>query len=145
MSKKKKKSKKVSLRDKLDEIFSLYIRARDADENWWVKCITCWKAVYWKSKAKECHACHCIERWNYLYRRNENNVYAWCSNCNYYNKERHKRKLQTYMIKKFWLKNMEEMELNKKRLIDIKTFEMEEMIDYFTSKYEFLVTKKKLT
>lgn len=38
----------MNYKDKLDRIFSEYIRLRDADNNGYIRCISCGKIVFWK-------------------------------------------------------------------------------------------------
>lgn len=58
LKKKEKKETVSSLKKKLDDIFSKYIRLRNADENGMVKCFTSDKIMHWK----EAHAGHFISR-----------------------------------------------------------------------------------
>lgn len=66
--------------DKLDSIFSQYIRLRDSDEYGMIICISCGKRVRWK----ESDAGHFISRGNMSLRFNKYNVNAQCKQCNQY-------------------------------------------------------------
>jgi len=71
----KKKSIKIStLKNKLDRLFSQYIRLRDADENGYCHCCTCGKTLHWK----EMTAGHFISRSVLATRYEETNVHAQC-------------------------------------------------------------------
>lgn len=75
------KRKKQTLEDKLDEIYSIYIRLRDADNNGIIHCYCCGYPVHWKS-AQAMHFCnrrHINTRWF------EKNVHGGCVACNMYN------------------------------------------------------------
>ena len=64
--------------DKLDIIFSIYIRRRDADENGYVKCCTCPTVKHWK----EMNNGHYIKRDQLSTRWDERNAHAQCVDCN---------------------------------------------------------------
>lgn len=67
-----------SLIKELDRVFSIYIRKRDADNNGYVKCITCNKYAHWKDV--DCG--HFISRSQYGVRWDEKNCSAQCKFCN---------------------------------------------------------------
>ena len=129
VKKKKAKSRWVLVRE-LDMWFSKFIRLRDADKNGICSCITCWTKIH----RKQMHNCHYIERWNYRYRRGENNCNAGCNACNTYHKEAHKRKYTMYMVAKYWLETVMQREATKRENANWKTFEIQDMIDYYKAK-----------
>lgn len=65
--------------DKLDKIFSIYIRLRDSDENGYCKCITCPTIKHWKKM--DCG--HYVKRQHQGVRYNEKNCASQCKNCNW--------------------------------------------------------------
>ena len=71
----------IKLRDKLDKVFSLYIRQKYADDNGNVACYTCGKAKHWK----ELHAGHFVSRRHLCTRFDERNVKPQCPGCNLFN------------------------------------------------------------
>lgn len=75
------KRKKNTLKDKLDRVFSTYIRLRDADTNGMVRCYCCGKLLPWK----ESQNMHFIPRQHMGTRFDEVNCNAGCVKCNYYN------------------------------------------------------------
>tara|TARA_R100000541_G_C1892260_1_gene83644 strand:+ start:1116 stop:1505 length:390 start_codon:yes stop_codon:yes gene_type:complete len=75
----KKKSRK-SIVKRLDTVFSLYIRLKDADQNGYVKCISCDKIKHYK----EVDAGHFISRRYMSTRYDVLNVFAQCRYCNRY-------------------------------------------------------------
>lgn len=62
------------------DAFSLYIRARDANQLGYCFCCTCGKQLYWKSS--DCHAGHFIPGRGGMVLYDETVVHAQCSNCN---------------------------------------------------------------
>jgi hypothetical protein len=52
---------KRELEKELDRVFSEYVRLRDADDNGWVRCITCGNAYPWKGTSN-LHNGHYISR-----------------------------------------------------------------------------------
>jgi hypothetical protein len=68
----------MNYKDKLDRIFSQYIRLRDADQNGYIRCISCGKIVLWK----EADNGHFINRKHMSLRFSETNCNAQCRSCN---------------------------------------------------------------
>ena len=94
VKRRKLKTKKMSLKDKLDAIFSLYIRARDK------KCY-CWNE-------------QTLQNWHYFSRNttstrfDERNCNTCCSSCNVIHE--HDREPYTkFMLKKYWPDIIEEL------------------------------------
>lgn len=105
--------------------FSLYIRARDADENGIVLCCTCNKKLYWKSS--DCHAGHFIPGRGGSVLFDDKIVHGQCSNCN--NPSRGGGRYLDYedfMRRKYNL-SWEELEEIKMRRHDTKKWTMEEL------------------
>ena len=75
------KSKRSRLEAKLDKIFSLYIRIRDAD-NGIVSCVTCGKTKHYKDGM---HCGHFQSRRHKATRWNEKNCHTQCAGCNTFN------------------------------------------------------------
>jgi hypothetical protein len=63
---------------KLDKVFSVYIRTKDADQCGTVTCVTCGKLLHWK----EAHASHFVSRRHMSVRFDERNVHVCCPRCN---------------------------------------------------------------
>lgn len=72
------KISRKGLINKLDRIFSEYIRKRDADKKGMCKCITCQREFKWD----ELDAGHFISRKEMSVRWDERNVAAQCQYCN---------------------------------------------------------------
>ncbi|MBQ0074614.1 MAG: recombination protein NinG [Prevotella sp.] len=137
----KKKSDKRKLIEKLDKIFSIYIRLRDAmPHSGYVKCITCGKILHWK----ESQACHYIGRANMALRFSEVNVHAGCMPCNVFlhgNMLAYRR----WMVKQYGEKIVDNLELRGN--IEVKKWsewELEETIKYYTALVEKIKSDKGL-
>jgi len=85
MKQKQRKSTKTltsrELEKKLDKIFSIYIRLRDADSNGYCWCITCGRTHYW-SDGHQVNCGHFIPRGRKAVRFDERNCHAQCVHCN---------------------------------------------------------------
>ncbi len=68
----------LSLREKLDVVFSKYIRSFYADWQGYVSCYTCEKRLYWK----EAQCGHFIKRGHSSVRFDEENARPQCNFCN---------------------------------------------------------------
>lgn len=114
MLKKPKKTKspnKTKLRGKADSVFSTYIRLRDADKHWIVKCPLCWSKIFWK----QAQNMHFIKRSCWLYRYDETNCHAGCYRCNVilsWNYIVYTR----YMQNRYWIEAVDKMIANNKKL-----------------------------
>jgi hypothetical protein len=71
-------SERSKLKDKLDEVFSKYIRIKNADENGICQCVTCGGMFHWKRV--DCG--HYITRNHMGTRWAEENVGPQCQGCN---------------------------------------------------------------
>lgn len=136
--KEKKEAKRTKLKHKLDVIFSRFIRFRDCDKNWNVKCPLCW-AVIPRKKAQNMHF---ISRWVMKYRYSEENCHAWCYTCNVTLNGNYIA-YTLFMINKFWKEKVEEMK-NDKQPYKIESWRMEEMIEEYKWKVEELKKLKHL-
>ena len=71
--------KRSTIVKKLDKIFSIYIRKKDADFHNIVECYTCGVSINWKY---ECDAGHFMGRGKYATRWEPLNVKPQCKKCN---------------------------------------------------------------
>lgn len=62
----------------LDDLFSKFVRSKDADENGITKCYTCDQSNNWKLL----HCGHFLSRKHYALRWSENNCRPQCVTCN---------------------------------------------------------------
>ncbi len=120
---------------KLDQVFSVYIRLLVADKDWMIVCPLCWARVHW-TKAQNMHF---ITRSVHKYRRDEKNCHAGCMRCNvilHGNYIVYTRRMQ----RKYGEILVDEM-INDKQICKISTWELQEMIE----KYQVLVNELKRT
>ena len=120
---------------KLDQVFSVYIRLLVADKDWMIVCLLCWARVHW-TKAQNMHF---ITRSVYKYRRDEKNCHAGCMRCNvilHGNYIVYTRRMQ----RKYGEILVDKM-INDKQICKISTWELQEMIE----KYQVLVNELKRT
>ena len=136
-----KKNKKTAwpsrskLVQKLDQVFSVYIRLSVADKDWYITCPLCEARVHW-TKAQNMHF---IKRSVYKYRRDEKNCHAGCMRCNvilHGNYIVYTRRMQ----RKYWEILVDEM-INDRQICKIATSSLQEMIE----KYQVLVDELKNT
>lgn len=121
--------KSTNLKDKLDKVFSLYIRLRDADENGFCTCYTCGKVAHYK----EMQNGHFWSRTHLSTRFNEDNCKVQCVGCNIFKKgnyiEYTKRLLKELGEEKF-----NELEQLKNSTVKISKAEYEQMIEHYNQK-----------
>ena len=130
-----KKNKKTAwpsrskLVQKLDQVFSVFVRLSVADKDWYITCPLCWTRVH-RTKAQNMHF---IKRSVYKYRRDEKNCHAGCVKCNvilHGNYIVYTRRMQ----RKYGEILVDEM-INNKQIMKIATSSLQEMIE----KYQVLV------
>ena len=71
------KKKGVSLKY-LDDIFSTFVRLRDAEDDGFVVCCNCGKRLWWKESTNG----HFVKRSHHTLRWDERNCHAECAPCN---------------------------------------------------------------
>lgn len=74
----KKELTKSELIEKLDRVFSEFIRLRDAYHNGYCRCVTCGRTGHWKYMQNG----HYVSRRNLNTRFNETNCHVQCPECN---------------------------------------------------------------
>lgn len=117
--------------EKLDKIFSEYIRIRDSDEYGFIRCISCGRRVHWK----EADAGHYIPRSHKSTRWNEKNVNTQCRQCNRYENGN----LEAYrigLIKKYGFGTLEELKCLKLEIAHISNTWIKDKIKYYQQKYD---------
>jgi len=133
--KKKKKPTRWKLVKKLDSIFSQYIRLVSADKNGICTCVTCGERMH----RKQIQNGHYLSRWNYKYRRAEENCYAQCYVCNVLKSWNYKE-YTIKMIRTHWQLKVEQM-INDKELVKIGTPRIQEQIEHYTKIVNALLSK----
>ena len=74
----KRKPSIKTLKRKLDDVFSIYIRLRDSDDKGFCRCISCGKIQHWEDV--DCG--HYVNRSHMGTRYSERNCNAQCRHCN---------------------------------------------------------------
>lgn len=122
-----KKLSRKKLIVKLDNIFSKYIRLRDADKEGYCRCVTCGQKYHWK----KIQAGHFISRKHYATRWNEQNVHAQCVGCNVF-KYGEQYKYSLYLGSK-----ISSDLLNKSHeSVKYADYELEDMIKFYQKKID---------
>jgi hypothetical protein len=117
-----KKVSRKSLVEKLDKVFSIYIRRRYAIKDI-AKCVTCGKEDHW-SKLQNGHFMsrkHLSTRWN------EDNCQVQCAGCNVF------RYGEQYLYSQYLGDKLaQELYIESKQIRKFTDVELQEKIDYYT-------------
>jgi hypothetical protein len=117
-----KKVSRKSLVEKLDKVFSIYIRRRYAINDI-AKCVTCGKKDHW-SKLQNGHFMsrkHLSTRWN------EDNCQVQCAGCNVF------RYGEQYLYSQYLGDKLaQELYIESKQIRKFTDVELQEKIDYYT-------------
>ena len=112
---------------KLDNIFSKYIRLRDADKYGYCRCVTCGERLHWK----KIQAGHFISRKYYATRWDEENVNAQCVACNVF-KSGEQYKYSLYLGNDISL----DLSNRSKEIVKFESYKLEEMLGIYKNKIE---------
>lgn len=113
--------------EKLDGIFSIYIRRRDANLHGFITCISCKKQITWK----ESSCCHYANRQHMATRFDEINNHAGCTECNCLNKGFHIHEYEKFLDLNYGI-DTAQMIIDKSRIITKFTLkEIQEKIIYY--------------
>lgn len=122
-----KKPTRKSLIEKLDKVFSVYIRTRYAVDEI-AECYTCGKKEHWKKQ----HAGHFASRRHYSTRWNEYNVQVQCPSCNIW-----QQGMQFEFGKQLCLQYgdnfADELMIESKKIIKFTDTEIQDMITYYSN------------
>jgi hypothetical protein len=114
---------------KLWDVFSQFIRQRDADENGYCKCFTCGLIRHWKQM--DCG--HGIGRQHWGTRYSEKNNHAQCKKCNGF--EGGKREVYKVEVdKRYGNGTWDLLELASKQRRKISQFEIDALEKYYKQK-----------
>ena len=133
------KSDRQKLEEKLDRIFSVFIRLRDCDEHWIVHCPLCSR----KWHRTESQNMHFRKRTFKKYKFSEINCHAWCEHCNVmlnWNEWAYAIR----MIEKYWIEITKQLKFDKSTF-KIHTYEFEEMIEHYLECIKELAEEKHQT
>lgn len=134
---KKPKTDNQKLEAKLWEIFSIFIRLRDTDNDGNGKCFTCRKPLHW-SKG-DCG--HGIGRQHKATKFNEWNNHLQCKHCNGFEEGR-KDLYKTEMDKKYGPQTWDKMELASRQTADFSAPLLKNNIEYYTEQVRLLKESK---
>lgn len=124
-STKRKSTKKPALVDKLDRVFSLYIRLRDSN-NGYFRCISCGRILPYE----QADAGHYVNRQHMSLRYDEKNVNAQCRHCNRF-LEGNMQDYRQGLIKKYSEKAVILLEYEKHQTRHYSPFELEILITHY--------------
>jgi len=121
------------LKKKLWETVSEYIRRKDADSDWKVKCVTCWTEKHWKEQ----QAGHWIPRTYSKYFYDERNIHPQCYACNV---RMHSNPIEyrAYMERTYWIDAVEEMLSNRHDLCKRSPQDYMELLNAYREKLSML-------
>jgi len=124
-----KKSDLKKFRDKLDKVFSIFIRLRDSNNEGYGQCITCNAPRNWKGA--DCG--HFIGRQYMSIRWDEKNAHLQCKNCNGYGQgEQFKYALQ--IIDRYGQDEIDRLHTKKRNLFKADKFVYEALIKEYEEK-----------
>lgn len=136
----KSKIKRLSipnLKNKLDRIFSEFIRLRDSDANGYCRCISCGKIQYWR----EVDCGHYVNRGHMGTRFSERNCNAQCRKCNRFD-EGCNIGYTRGLIAKYGIKVINELDAKKHNYTHLTSFDYEVLIKHYQYEVKRLKEEK---
>ena len=127
----------MAQKEKLDRVFSKFIRLRDTNEQGWGQCISCGKIVFW-GKA---HAGHFINRRHMSLRYSEMNVNLQCVACNTFN-EGNAAGYALGLTKKHGEDVIKQLMIAKKQSKKFTQTELKQITEYYKYKVKNLLSGK---
>lgn len=129
-AKKKKRAPSLPrLKAKLDTLFSLYIRRRDADHNGMVTCIACGKRFHWQ----EVDCGHFVPRQHLAVRWDERNAHPECRYCNRFRVD-HYIDYTDAMRAKYGDEVIDSLKAARYQSVKLTRADYEAMIDYMSGR-----------
>ena len=129
----------MKLKEKLDRIFSTFIRLRDADNNGVIKCISCGTHHFWS----RIHNGHYVNRSFMSTRFNEKNCNAQCVHCNTF-KEGNPAGYTLGLLAKYGPNIIEHLHLLQNQTSKYSDFDYKVMIQDYSKKVKELKKEKGL-
>ena len=127
----------ANLKDKLDRIFSEFIRLRDSDSNGYCRCISCGAVHHWKDV--DCG--HYVNRSHMATRYDERNCNAQCRKCNRFD-EGNNIGYTKGLIAKYGDKVIDELYVKKYSISKMSKAEFEILIDHYKTEVKKLKDAK---
>ena len=115
----------------LDQVFSEFVRLRDADENGYISCCYCGGPIYWRSA----NNCHFVRRGNMATRWDESNCNGGHLQCN---KEDDKIKYKTFIAFTYGVAKIVELENLGRSEVKFTESDLKSKIAYFRAKVKEL-------
>lgn len=137
-----KKEKITPLKTKLDNIFSLYIRLREATDEGFVQCFTCGKVRYFQDYM-QCG--HFQSRRHIATRFDEQNCQVQCANCNGNYNKGEQFKFSLALDSKYGKGTAEDLLYKAIKTLKIMPHEYKEKISYYKLIVENLLKEKNLS
>lgn len=137
-----KKAKRLTvpkLKEKLDRVFSHYIRLRDSNKDGYCRCISCGTIVFWK----EIQNGHYVNRGHMGTRFDEKNCNAQCIRCNMFD-EGNNIGYTRGLINKYGIRVISELEAKKHSISKLTPFEYETLIEHYSVEVKRLKAEKGL-
>lgn len=123
--------------NKLDRVFSEFIRLRDANANGYVRCISCGKINHWK----EVDCGHYVNRKHLSTRWHEKNCNAQCRACNRFD-EGNMLGYTKGLVKKYGPSVLDELDMLKHQVSKLSDFEGKLLIKHYQDKVKELKKQK---
>lgn len=136
------KSKRLTipiLQKRLDQVFSEYIKFRDASDNGYCTCVTCGSIHRWNDIQNG----HYISRQYIATRYDSRNCHPQCNDCNV-GKRGNLDEYKRFIIKKYGVKVLAELEEGKRALAKWGTADYQEKIAYYRKEVRRLRKEKGL-
>lgn len=119
--------------NKLDKVFSEFIRLRDANANGYVRCISCGKIDHWK----EVDCGHYVNRKHLSTRWHEKNCNGQCRACNRFD-EGNMLGYTKGLVKKYGPSILDELDMLKHQVSKLSDFEGIFLIKHYQEKIKEL-------
>lgn len=130
---------KLTGMERLDKIFSEYVRLRDADYNGYIRCYCCGYPIHWTNA----QAMHFMNRRHLGTRFNEENVKAGCIPCNMYQNGNLKA-YEEHLIKEYGENIIDKLTVLKNAVTKFSPYEIEKMIEHYRNEVKRLKKEKGL-
>ena len=127
------------LQKRLDQIFSEYIRLKEANDNGFCKCVTCGSMWHWTAL----HNGHYVDRRHIATRYDERNCHPCCYHCNV-TLRGNLSKYRQFIIDKYGVKVLEELESAKRATEKYSVADYQEKIEYYRSEVRRIKKEKGL-
>lgn len=128
----------TNLKNKLDTVFSQYIRLRDMEEGRVFRCISCNRIL----PISQADCGHYINRQHMSTRWHEMNCHAQCRKCNRFD-EGNMQGYRLGLVRMYGEKHVAVLESYKYRVTKYSDFEMSALIKYYKSRIKELLNYKK--